>query len=62
MRRMTRRRTTYTMYQGKKVPVLCQGQADDLVEDTGTRRTWKSRIDGSISYEKLINGRWEMEE
>jgi hypothetical protein len=50
------------MYQGKKVPVLCQGQADDLVEDTGTRRTWKSRIDGSISYEKLINGRWEMEE
>lgn len=40
--------------------ILAQGQADDLISDSGKRRIWRSRIDNSISEEKLVNGRWEM--
>lgn len=40
--------------------VYAVGQADDLISDSGTRRVWRSRIDNSLSEEKLVNGRWEM--
>ena len=40
--------------------VFAVGQADDLISDSGTRRIWRSRIDDSISEEKLVNGRWEI--
>ena len=40
--------------------ILAQGQADDLISDSGTRRVWRSRIDNKLSEEKFIKGRWEM--
>ena len=40
--------------------VYAVGQADDLISDSGTRRVWRSRIDGKLSEEKLVDGRWEM--
>lgn len=43
---------------GEKVYAV--GQVDDLIVDTPTRRVWRSRIDNSLSEEKLVNGRWEL--
>jgi hypothetical protein len=42
------------------LPTLATGQADDLKIDTGNRRVWVSRVDGSVSVERLKNGRWEI--
>lgn len=42
--------------------VLAQGQADDLISDTGKIRVWRSRIDNSISMEELKDGRWVSKE
>jgi len=51
---------TYEASDIEHLPTLCQGQADDLKIDTGKLRVWLSRVDGSVSIEKRVNGRWEM--
>lgn len=45
--------------RGRKV--LHEGHDADLVEETGTSRTWVSRVTGEIERERLRNGRWESE-
>ena len=52
----------YTIHNNKRYKVLYQGQADDCIIDTGKVRTWKSRIDGSISkeYYNPKTGGWEL--
>jgi len=44
----------------EKLPTISQGQADDLKIETDTLRVWLSRVDGSVSVEQLVNGRWEL--
>lgn len=52
------------------LPVLSQGQADDLHIDTGTERVWLSRtgvadgepFDNTVTVERLVDGRWVVSE
>ena len=46
----------------RKIGVLSSGHSDDLIFDDGKERIWRSRVDESISRERLIDGRWELEE
>lgn len=40
-------------------PVLAQGQADDLVIESGGLRIWLSRVDGTVSVEyQGFDGVW----
>ena len=58
----------YTLEELEDLPVLCQGQADDLKIDTGEVRVWLCRCDVSdgmpynnaVTIERLsTKGRWE---
>ena len=42
----------------REMPTLHQGQFDNLKIETETHRVWHSRVDDSVSIEKLIDGRW----
>lgn len=50
----------------EELPVLCQGQADDLLIESDTERVWLSRCstldgepwDNKVTVERLIAGSW----
>jgi len=50
----------YTAAELKKLRTISQGHTCNLKIDTGTTRVWLSRVDGSVTVEKLRNGRWEV--
>ncbi len=41
----------------EELPTLCRGQADDLKidGDEDGLRVWLSRVDNSVSYERLVH-------
>lgn len=40
------------------LPVLHQGQCCDCHIDTGSVRVWLCRVEGGITIENYINGKW----
>ena len=56
----------YSLEELEGMDVLCQGQADDLLIDTGDCRIWLSRCgiedgepcDNKVTIEELQRGRW----
>jgi len=56
----------YDLAELEALPVLSQGQADDLKIDTGVTRIWLSRCtvedgepcDNKVTIEELRSGRW----
>jgi hypothetical protein len=50
-------------HKGTSFPILAQGQADDLISDSGRVRVWKSRVNGKISTEiyNSDTGMWELQ-
>lgn len=60
----------YTLTELEALPTLSTSQADDLKIDDGQTRVWLSRTtvadgepyDNKVTIERLVNGRWEIEE